>query len=844
MSEARSIETDDGHTGTLDDKGRLVIELPDGGTIYRVGWKEKSKSGNTKHGANLALTASESTLFMMADDLLRDIEADDMTRREYLETLAKAIEMLGVRMEDPKSSADDSSAPLEGMSSFRHPLLFQTAIRFQADFQSELLPADGPVKIRDDSLEAPSQTGAPQPGMPGMAPSWMNNSPPESEEASILPGVTSADLADALEKDMNHYLTRTASEYYPDTTRMAFLVGLMGGGFKKVYHCPLRKRPVSESIEIKDLIVDHGATDLRNAARVTHRIMMRHSMVRRMMKAGVYRDVALGDPIQKQDVVEQAIDRAMGMQFIHSLPSSHQHLLYECATEWDLEDDGEYLPYKITIDVASRNVLSIYRNWDRDDKLKQPRTEIVKYSYIDALGFYPLGLVHVLGNTVRALTAAFREFLDAGMFANFPGFLYSADAGKQLTNQFRVAPGSGAPIQTGGQPIANAVMPLPYKSPDAGFMQFIQHVEESGRALGGEASVPLSEGTANMPVGTMLAQIEQALKPIKGVFKGLHRSQAEEFQLLKQRFREDPEALWRGNPKPARQWEVEEFLAALDKCELVPMADPNTASQVQRIAVAWAMLELAKTAPYLFHERDTALRFMRMIGIPDPDGVLASAEEIQQAKAAMAQQSGGAGAHPPNPALDAAKAQQAQADAGLKQAQTQKTMVEAQSAGSEWQSELADKAAERQFKASEVLTQSHERAADRQSHLEIAHLNAERDRQKAGAGMVKDAVRGQTDQQLAEQERAHEAGLKMATAQHEQGMAQAGQEHDIGIARHHAAVTEAQAEAQRQHDVAMSERQAEVQTGEAARDREHQQRVAKLKTSVGNRPAAKKKGKR
>jgi hypothetical protein len=349
------------------------------------------------------------------------------------------------------------------------------------------------------------------------------------------------------------------------------------------------------------------------------------------------------------------------------------------------------------------------------------------------------------------------------MFANFPGFLYSAEAGNQLTNQFRVPPGTGVPIKTGGKPVSEIIGNLPYKPADAASMQFIQHLEEVGKALGGEASVPLSEGTANMPVGTMLAQIEQALKPIKGVFKGLHRSQAEEFQLLKQRFREDPEALWRFNPKPARQWEVDELLTALDDAELVPMADPNTASQVQRIAIAWSMLELAEKAPYLFHERDTALRFMRMVGIPDPEGVLATADEIAQAKAAMAPQ-GAAPGKQPNPDLDAAKAQQAQAQAGLVQAKTAQTVAETQATGSEAAATLQDKAQERQFRATELLADAQERDADRASHLQIAQLKTGSDLAQAGAGHA-------AESEKTGRQHAHEAGIQAEEHAHAAGVA-------------------------------------------------------------------------
>ena len=265
----------------------------------------------------------------------------------------------------------------------------------------------------------------------------------------------------------------------------------------------------------------------------------------------------------------------------------------------------------------------------------------------------------------------------------------------------------------------------------------------------------------------------------------MHRSQAEEFQLLKQRFREDPDALWRFNPKPARQWEKDEFLTALDEADLVPMADPNTASQVQRIAIAWSMLELAKTAPYLFHERDTALRFMRMVGIPDPEGILATTEEIAAAKAAMAPQP--APGKQPNPALDQANAQKAQAQAGLAQAQTQAALSKVQSDGAETQADLADKQQDRALKAAEMLAELQERDADRQSHLAIAHINQETATLKTGADLTKAGAEHGMDAQESERVREHQAGMAATSSAADSAEKAADREHQTGIAGFQAA---------------------------------------------------------
>lgn len=752
----QTIDTPDG-PGTLDDKGRLRIETPDGGIIIRRDWKQQPQESG-KHTDNLALGMTEAALGALADDLLRGIQADELSRAEWLQGLADAVDMLGLRLKKAGATADDSAAPLEGMSTFDHPLLLQAVIRFQADFVAEMLPADGPVKVRSDETQAP----------PGM-----DNQPEQ---------MTEDDLASDLEKDLNHYLTSTATEYYPDTTRMAFRLGLFGGGFKKVYDCPLRKRPVSESIQINDLIVDHSATDIQNASlvgRVTHRIKMANAMLKRMVKAGVYRDPpVLTEPTERLDPLQQAEKRAQGLTQFSQLPSDHPHTIYECSTGLDPDtvgdtgSDGTYRPYKVTIEETSRTVLSIRRNWREDDPLMMPRREYVKYAYIDGLGFYPIGLIHILGNTVRALTAAFRLFLDAGMFANFPGLLYADVGGRQLTNEFRVAPGAGVPIQTGGKSIGEMVMPLPYKSPDQGFMAFIQHLEESGKALGGEASAPLMEGRANMPVGTMLAAIEQAVKPLKGVFKGLHRSQAEEFQLLRDRFRENPEALWKYNERPSRPWQYDEAVDALSDANLVPMADPNTSSQVQRIAIAGALFELAQAAPMLFKLRDVALRLMRMINIPDAEALLDDIQAIAAKQAA--QQPPPKGGSAQDPALNAAKTELAQAQAVEARANATKTVGETQTD----QAALADKASQRQAEAASDVVESQDRAADRASRLQIAEMHERTEAMKTGASMVQAGVAHQADATEADRSRTHEAGM----------------------AAHQAANTAAEGNAQRMHD--------------------------------------------
>src|SRR6185437_2684955 len=237
-------------------------------------------------------------------------------------------------------------------------------------------------------------------------------------------------------------------------------------------------------------------------------------------------------------------------------------------------------------------------------------------------GFYCIGLLHLLGNTTKALTALWREFIDAGMFANFPGFLYLKGAGRQLTNQFRVAPGSGVGLDASVTDIRQAVMPLPYKSPDAGFVQFVEHIEELGTRLGGTANTNVGEGKQDAPVGTTLALLEQATKPLGAVTKRLHQSQAKEFELLKERFKDDPEAFWRFNRKPAKQWEKEEFIKALNDYDFVPVSDPNNPTRMHRAAKAEWLKQVAVAVPGLLDAKKTFLRAAEEMEIGDVEGLV------------------------------------------------------------------------------------------------------------------------------------------------------------------------------------------------------------------------------
>ena len=590
-----------------DENGDIFrLEHGDGSISVSIDGEPIERGERASRGwfSNLVEDIGDIELSRIADDLLRGIDDDLQSRKEWVETRAQGLAMLGLKIEIPGLQGASDGAPVEGMSKVRHPMMLEACLRFQANARSELLPTDGPVKIRNDA----------------------NGSTLQLDQ-----------MADALEKDLNHYLTSTATEYYPDTDRMLLMLGFGGSAFKKVYFCPLRNRPVSESVDAEDLIVNNSATDLQNAKRITHRIMMQPTTVRRMQILGVYRDVDLSVPRTTNfDAAQREKASQEGVSLEAQNPEDRDREIYECYCDLDIvgfehrhkgKDSGLPIPYRVTIDVSTREILSIVRNYDEDTKdLPEKRTNFVHYVFVPGFGFYGIGLLHIMGNTTNAVTAGWREMLDAGMFANFPGFLMADTGARQNTNIFRVPPGGGALVKTNGMKITDAIMPLPYKEPGMAMMNLVTNMVETGSRLGGTAEVAVGEGKADAPVGTTLAMIDQATKILNSVHKRMHAAQAQEFQLLVDCFRENPDSFWQRNRRPAYQWDEQTFLSALDSADLVPQADPNTSSHTQRIMKVTALKQLQASNPALYDPIAIDLAALKALGWSNPEQFMAPPE--------------------------------------------------------------------------------------------------------------------------------------------------------------------------------------------------------------------------
>jgi hypothetical protein len=792
--------------GGIDYDKATKIETDDGGVVVFIGPKRIPKE-DTEFDDNLAEALPESQLNSIADELIRLIDQDNESRREWLDTRARGMELMGLRIEAMRSNGSDGSAPLEGQSQIRATLLAEAVIRFGANAFAELCPTDGPAKVTEDSSGS-------------------------TEDLDTL--------SSALEHDLNHYLTTTDKPWVPDTDQMLLRVGLDGCVFKKIYHDPILRRPVSRAVFGDDLIVNNSSTSIYDAGRITHRVFMRPSMIRRMQLVGAYRDCDLSEPgyIEKTPTELQS-EQISGIRKYDSWEKDDRdHEILECYCELDLEGfehetdgeaDGLAVPYKVAIHKETRTVLELRRNWTEEDEMCLPKTFFVQFPFIRGFGFYAIGLSHLLGNITNGITAAWREIVDAGMFANFPGLLVAKGAARQNNNIFRIPPGGSAEVETGGLPIQQVAMGMPYKSPDAVWTSFVQQLNQEGKSLGGTAEIMVGEGRQDAPVGTTLALIEQAIKPLMATHKRLCAAQSDELQLLCERFKEDPESFWRANKRMAWDWDSQVFLLALERSEIVTRADPNTASHLQRMLRNAALYQMAKDEPGAFNVLTIRRMCIRGIGFSNPDHFLNPMPQgpppdpkaqaaMLTGQAAMLDANTRAGQLQLDMRDKPLDDQQHQVDAQVKMATSkmalQKQQLATHTAGFQAQNEARKPAMEQAKQQHEGQQKQLDRAHDTATQLrEQAHeLNLER------GGWAHEDILHARDQQ-------HEQQMGVRDQMHERVMGAQQQRFEAVQGQQDRQMDAANAQQDRQHESVMGEREQAIESQREERGRQHEDQM-------------------
>ena len=570
--------------------GAQVMNTPDGGAIIDF-QPNYGKPFEGTHQENLANVLDDMQMSSISANLLDSIDDDLNSRSEWENMLKEGIEQLGLKTEKKEF-------PFKDASNVYSSAFMQSLLSFVASARSELLPPQGPVKI----------------SIVGNANQQIN------------------DQADRVEKWMNYFLTEIADEYYTDTEQALMWCGLYGSVFKKTYFDPSLNRPTSLYIKPQDFVVNYGASSLNTATRATEIIHLTTREIKIRQASGMYRDVSISpqdDIMSDQSPIDEQINSISGIS-PSNFEYNREYELYECHCDLDIrgyehkdesgEETGIPLPYIVTIDVKSRKILSLYRNWEENDPHYKKINHFTHLLFLTGLGFYGYGLAHIAGGSAKAATILLRQIMDAGMLSNFPGGLRKK--GMRLTdNNVRVGPTEFVEIDCGLDPISNAIMMMPYKEPSMTLYSLYQKLEESVLKLAASGDAPLADFNPNAPVGTTLALLEQSHKIQSSIIRRLHQAFRNEFKLLFKLFSK----CLPDTPYPFNV--VGEQTAVMrsdfsDQLNIVPVSDPNLSNSTQRLVTWEAINKIANEHPDLHNMREVVKKYYEALKVPDIDSIL------------------------------------------------------------------------------------------------------------------------------------------------------------------------------------------------------------------------------
>ena len=538
--------------------------------------------------ANLADFMGENELQSLASELLGDYETDISSRKDWLETYIKGLKILGIRYEE-------RTEPWPGACGVFHPLLMESAVKFQSETIMETFPAMGPVKTKIIGKETT-----------------------EKKDASIR-------VAD----DMNYQLTEIMKEYRPEHERLLLSLALSGNAFKKVYFDPSLNRQTAVYIPAEDIVVPYGAPNLEAAERVTHRMRKTKNEVKKLQYAGFYRDVDLGDPVRVMDEVEKqkAEDQGFSASMDDRFQLLEMHVNIDLPGYPDVDKDnnetGIALPYVVTIEKGTGTILAIRRNWREDDELKQKRQHFVHYGYIPGFGFYYFGLIHLIGGHSKAATSLLRQLIDAGTLSNLPGGLKSRGL-RIKGDDTPIAPGEFRDVDVPSGAIRDNILPLPYKEPSQTLALLMDKVVEEGRRFAAVSDLKVSDMSSQAPVGTTLAILERVLKVMSAVQARIHYAMKQEFKLLAAIIRDNTPDEYTYEPEVgSRKAKKSDY----DDVDVLPVSDPNAATMSQKVVQYQAVLQLSQTAPQIYDLPYLHRQMIETLGVKNAAKIIPSVDD-------------------------------------------------------------------------------------------------------------------------------------------------------------------------------------------------------------------------
>jgi len=526
--------------------------------------------------ANLAEYMDANALDSLGAELVEDFDKDIGDRKDWMQTYVDGLKLLGLKYEE-------RTEPWNGACGVFHPMLTESVVRFQSEAMMETFPAQGPVKTQIVGAVDRMR-----------------------EEAAAR-----------VREDMNYQLTEVMTEYRPEHEKMLWSLPITGSAFKKVYFDPSKGRQVAVFIPAEDIVVPYGASSLEGAERVTHVMRKTKNEIIKLMDAGFYMDVDIGEPTHQLDDIEKQKAEEMGLSALHD----DRFRLLEMNVDLDLkgfehknkkgEETGIALPYVITVEKGTNKILAIRRNWYEEDELHLKRQHFVHYQYIPGFGFYGYGLIHLIGGYAKSATMLIRQLVDAGTLSNLPGGLKSRGL-RIKGDDTPIAPGEFRDVDVPSGSIRDNILPLPYKEPSQVLYALFQNIVQEGRAFASSGDMKVSDMGSQAPVGTTLAILERTLKVMTAVQSRLHFAMKQEFKLLKGIIADYCPENYDYEPVDARRSARKEDY---DLVDVIPVSDPNAATMAQKIVQYQAVLQLAQTAPQLYNLPVLHRQMIEILGI-------------------------------------------------------------------------------------------------------------------------------------------------------------------------------------------------------------------------------------
>jgi hypothetical protein len=573
-----------------------IEDLEDGSTVYEINEPKPEINEELNFFQNLAEDLTDQERNKLSSKLLNSIDEDIEARKGWLDSVKKVKEYLGFSLEDLQD------IPFSQATRTFDTTLSTALIRFYATTRAELLPASGPVGFKIEG---------------------------ESDEELERKGTLMRDW-------LNYFLTVKDQSYYSDFERFLLYLGLYGSGFKKVYFDKIANQPVSRFIMPEDFVIDGDCVSILESERLTHILHLSKREIILRQKSGIYREVELSyfnnstsSDDEKENLASDGIDlNAYSTKSLFSIYEVHTYLNLNEFKEGDVSNEDELevpLPYVVTIDKISKEILAIRRNWEEGDPEQKRNNYFVQYNYLPGFGVYGIGLAHLLGTNAITLTKLLRQLVDAGTFKNLPGGL-RVKGFKQQTNDVIVGPGEFVEMDTGGVPLQDAFMPLPYSEPSQTLRELRLEIVNQCKELGSTSELGMLDSKEDIPVGTMLAALESNNRIQSSVLRSIHGSLSYELRLLEKLFKETLEYQEFVFDSSESSISPDDFNDAI---KIIPISDPASNSRIQRIIQAQEVLRTAETSPDLHNMRAVLQLNYQAQGLPSDeiDKILPSEEQ-------------------------------------------------------------------------------------------------------------------------------------------------------------------------------------------------------------------------